>query len=355
MTVGPYDGNYIVRFRDMVFSGNTEPLDGGALAIYPGSIVEILGSAFLNNSAERGGAIFSTEASVIVVNSTFSRNSAHSAGGAIHAQGFQHHLATSTSPSEGVVPAAVGLAVDGCLFQENRVKTGKADAFGLINELGAPLEFSQFVSLVHPAPSGGAILGSGLDTLDVKNSTFENNVAPAGGAIFTGENKAANFLKNIFVNNTLVKLDAGTSSQNVTVNNAEFLDERINERMSHGGAVYGGFSWERATLVFEQCQFLRNRGNYGGAIHVVGPTFTSMSVVGCTFEQNEGEVSGGGLLIRNIGDLRVSNVTFSYNRAQSGGGLVLTNGVSGVIGTNSTFVGNRAEEGGGLMFYGTGL
>eukprot|EP00803_Ostreobium_quekettii_P000397 evm.model.scf_50.8 EVM.evm.TU.scf_50.8 scf_50:157607-163255(+) len=348
VTVGPFEPQPLesgssAQFRGMTFTNNKGALEGGALYIGENATVRISDSEFVGNDAERGGAIFSMSANVTIVGTIFSENSALLAGGAVHVEGSQ------------MVPA--NLVVNGSTLERNLVLTGGNDPFDLINRIGAPLEYSQFLQLSHPAPSGGAIYGHGLDTLLVQDSVFMDNVATAGGAVFTGEILKARIVNSLFRNNSLSNLDDASEEGNQDgksmVAEPEIIGAGAHERISHGGAIYAGFVNPGNEFELEGCEFVQNRGNYGGAVHIVGPKITNVLIEDCEFNDNRGYAAGGGVLIRNVGNLAVLNSTIMNNSATAGGGLALANGVGGMV-SKLTFSANHAEEGGAVLVFGAG-
>jgi len=83
--------------------------------------------------------------------------------------------------------------------------------------------------------------------------------------------------------------------------------------------------------------------NYGGGMFI---TFSSPTVMNCTFIENTAEF-GGGIGIWAVSRPTLINCIFSGNTAQQGGGLFVGTGLGAVV-IRCTFSGNTAERGGGI-------
>ena len=166
---------------------------------------------------------------------------------------------------------------------------------------------------------GGAIYNNCWNggSLTVINSTFDNNTALYGGAIYNSGNSLSISHSN-FSNNT----------------------------GSAGGAIYNyGIS------AVSDCYFTDNDAYTGGGIYNAG-TFTLINSI---FNKNEvfsysaGDYLNGGAIYNN-GTFTLINSTFINNRANNYGGAIYSNGTFTL--TNSTFDGNSADTGGAIYNYG---
>ncbi len=120
-----------------------------------------------------------------------------------------------------------------------------------------------------------------------------------------------------------------------------------------GGAILNNHS----VLTLRNCVLNGNAGDDGGAIYSAASTGSgSLSVIGCTFNNNTGAFNAGA--IYNDGfdgnaPLTVTNCTFAGNSTGGNGGAIYSNGGGGgaaqVIITGSTFTQNTANNGGGIV------
>lgn len=161
-----------------VFINNTAASYGGAVYLVSRSGVLFNGSVFESNSAENGGAIYLNAPDVVANSCVFVNNNAGNNGGAI----YSHEA----------------LDMIDCRFENNNA--GK---------------------------SGGAVLiASNLSDAQIK-STFINNHASNGGAIFfNGTGRVGNIK---FINNSAAEGGAIFTNGNLTVENAAFKDNRADD------------------------------------------------------------------------------------------------------------------------------
>lgn len=164
---------------------------------------------------------------------------------------------------------------------------------------------------------GGAIDCDG-DNLTIKTSSFKDNRAYSGGALYVGSN-----------------------SGNVTVLYSNFTE---NSAVSNGGALALKASGVNITHVL----FKSNEaGESGGALYV-GGTGTRNVVWYTVFENNTAKDHGGAInWLANSGEVFYSN--FTNNSAVYGGGIYLNHISSSSKIVNVIFTGNRATKNGGAI------
>lgn len=116
----------------------------------------------------------------------------------------------------------------------------------------------------------------------------------------------------------------------------------INNKSEYGGAIYryeGG-------LTITNCLFSRNSASwYGGAIHC---EYTSPIIINCTFSNNSAGNSGGALYGIYDCNATVTNCTFSGNSSAILGGAVYFARNSYPRIANCTFIANHSETGGAV-------
>ncbi|KZX17711.1 beta strand repeat-containing protein [Methanobrevibacter filiformis] len=253
-------------------------------AIYNnGSKVTIIGSNFINNTANNGGAIHNENGTNFFIseNTSFINNTASNYGGAI----YNYFGANFT----------VG---NGSTFVNNSANT-----------------------------YGGAIYNSGINFSVGNNSAFVNNSANTyGGAICN--NYGANFSvgnNGIFVNNSanyggaIYNRDA-----NFSIGSGTFVN---NSASSYGGAICNNYG---ANFSVGNSAFVNNSARrYGGAIYNEGVNFSVGS--GSAFVNNSAINDNGGAIYNTGANFAVrNNVTFVDNSAGINGGAIYTSANSTV-------------------------
>lgn len=182
--------------------------------------------------------------------------------------------------------------------------------------------------------------------ISVLNSTFNNNSANRGGAIFTGSLANIIISNSIFNNNYAIYAGGAiykSNSTNFTVDNCSFNN---NSADSYGGAIY---NWG-GNASYLNSIFSNNSAIHGGAIDIIlnRDSTVVVFVSNCTFNNNS--VSSNGAAIRNNANLILSNSTFMNNNAVGNGSAVWNNGTLALSGNIMT--GNTA--GLGQMIYNNG-
>jgi predicted outer membrane repeat protein len=267
-------------------------------------------------------------------------------GGAIDATfgSLQFNDVTMTDNAPGAVSSSTALlTIDGGYFARNRA--GSGGALSIFDDK-AILNNVQFVDNVAnstsasdvPNGSGGAIkIGSG-DLVTLTNGSFTNNTANGdGGAI---DNSGDLNLVNVsFSNNSAGNRggaifdfnDRGVSAVQSTFNN---------NRAKLGGAIYNwGYLYSFDTT------FSNNTAtDSGGAVYDYSPA----RFYNTTFNNNQAQY-GGAIFHDNPGsgsvDLRVEDSTLSANVASISGGALYHSGTGTVLFVNATALGNTAPNG----------
>jgi len=202
---------------------------------------------------------------------------------------------------------------------------------------------------------GGAIFAAAIVT--VSNSTYTNNTALYGGAIYAGTATVSN---STFTGNTASFSDGGAIyATTATVTDSSFTD---NTAYSGGGAIHAN-----STVTVSDSTFANNDARYGGAIYANTVTVTSSTLTGnaanfddggaiyssstatvtdSNFTGNAAYTSGGA--IRAYGTATVSDSTFANNDARYGGAIIADSTTATI--TRSRFTRNTAGEHGGAMF-----
>lgn len=223
-------------------------------------------------------------------------------------------------------------------------------------------------------PQGGAIYNNG--NLKLSKTTFANNRASNGGAIYNSHGSSANpvtlsitnskfdyntaalsggGINNLF-DNLIVTYSTFVSNKaylggaihsygTLTLNNNIFSSNVANE----GGALVNLYG--RASLKTDKFSYNVATGQGGGAIITSQNT---MTVTDSTFTHNTSKQGGGAIHNCNLalpksGDLNVINCIFTSNKATNDAGGAIKNGKGNLIVTNSKFIGNSAISAGAVV------
>ena len=308
---------------------------GGAIHIRMSIIVSILGSYFLDNSAQcnythqscntysGGGAIFLLSSNQTVITSCkFEKNIGYANGGAI-------------------ASVETTLSIDNVTFSYNHA--GGINVFGIG---GAIYTQNGNISIIHSHYTNNTaqIRGGAISTLNslvnASDSYFTSNAALGGGAFdIQGQNSSAIFSATNFINNS-----ANEWGGAVLLVASHFADERgsyIDNRADKGGAVH----IRDGIMTTTGSNYVQNSGNIGGAIYGSGANILTLNT---HFISNIANKNGGAIRVRN-GSLSSSGCYYTDNVAQTVGAVVHI--IDGVTSTsNSNYFNNMAGSYGGVFF-----
>ena len=390
LSVTEPDGCYITIERS-TFSNNSAYYNGGAVSVSANSPATIIlqNVTMESNKAENfGGAIYVSDAgdgegerfgskelsnlcNITVLLSVFSKNYVHTTGGAISISGGKPIVlilgnvtmeANSADYSGGAVyvDTILSLKVYKSFFYNNT-------ALGSDNA------------------TGGAISCNGTSNLTIEHSTFSNNKASYGGAVYLKANaQSVLTLSNLTMESNTVHFNGGAVSDagdgegetfgskessnvcNITVLLSVFSK---NYARTTGGAI--SISGEKPiVLILGNVTMEANSANSsGGAVDVV--TYLSLKLklkVYKSFFYNNialgfDNATGGAISILNVNpcngtsNLTIEHSTFSNNKANYGGGAVFLQAVAqsvlavqAIVINNSTFFSCSAQQVGGAFY-----
>jgi len=213
---------------------------------------------------------------------------------------------------------------------------------------------------------GIMITGAGGITpygLDIRDSTFINNVSTSGGAIMvTDDSTSVHVSDSSFINGAATMGGGGaiwTLGRVLNLMDATFANNTASGT-GDGGAISAPGS-ATAIAISGESTFSGNRssGGNGGAIWTVGP---SLAVGGTAFTNNTSGGDGGGAIYVPTGAGVTTAITiddsstFTGNQATSGsggGGALRTAGASLTV-SESTFAYNLAGGPGGAIYVPSG-
>ena len=301
---------------------------GGAIN-WMASAGHILDSNITNNHADYGAGIYlggDSENSVIS-HVIFDNNEAKFDGGAIDWNATRGNL-THT------------------IFKNNKAQYGAA----LCREAGATggFGYNNTFESNHAYISGAALAWMGSEGININTYTFNDNWADvSGGAIYIATNSPSCVINNSqFNRNYVSNPDGGYGgaiaclADNATVINTTFDDNHAFE----GGAIYVGGAGQTSTI--QSSSFTNNKatGGNGGAIDWVTSTG---NILDSNFTENSA-INGGAVYIGgNSQNSKISHVIFDSNKATKNGGAIDWNATAGNL-THTKFINNEADYGAAL-------
>lgn len=304
---------------------NKANLGGAICSLNEDSELNIKNVIFENNQTingsdnERGGAIYS-QSKLNIENTTFTFNSSKENGGAIY----------STRPFK---------LTGTCTFTKNAA-SGNGGAICISSKAKLTTRDNCVFKGNSAAGYGGAVY-SNLAPVTVENSSFSENSAKFGGAVFTYGDLE---LKNTDLNKNTSTQSGGAiaiyGSPTVKLNGVNFNE---NTSSQQGGALYTGKDVKSVEV--KESMFKNNEALWGGALSINCPVDIKENTV---FEENSSKYYGGAIYLLK-GKLSVTNTSFDKNSAQVGGGIVIcSNNPEEVNVSYSSFVENQSAYGAGI-------
>ncbi len=376
-----------ITVKNSVFTGNTanHSTQGYGGAIYENANLSAQ-AEFTNNTANFGGAIFnSVNGNLSLTDSSFSGNSANSAGGAIFNQGtLDISGVTFANNSEstyggGAIYSSKILNIDNSSFSANQA-TAANDAGGALYVSGAgntsTITNSTFNQNESAYLSGAIFLANG--DLNISNSTFTENTAAYGGAIYTNtrKNDTDPFLniENVtFEKNTALGAGAIGIFGRSSIKNSIFRNnEATGTGETGGGALFLG-AVSSTDIEGQSVSDSLFEGNIataqGGAITtrsgaIANNSAAKLDIINSTFSGNQAGTLGGAFnntfygSANQEGAVYIANSTFENNSATEGGAIYnhgdtdKAGNAGAILIKDSTFTGNSASEKGGAIFNG---
>jgi predicted outer membrane repeat protein len=332
---GAVHGDEGMSITDSEFTGNTADGDGGAAGVRDGTI-SVTGSTFTGNSAigegSEGGAILG-QLVVDVTNSTFTDNTSDFEAGAIEAWTGGDGVMTisgSTFTNNSAVSAG-GVLDTGAFFISDSTFTDNStdddDGGALWAELPSTLSGSEFTGNSSGDDGGGIYTESEITVTD---STFTANIADGNGGGIAADEAAVS--GSTFTENEADGDGGGLVGVLVSASDSTFTD---NDALDGDG---GGFDSDDATVAGSS--FTGNfSGRDGGAFWAEDPSTVERS----TFDSNTSERDGGAVFSED--ELTVSNSTFSSNTTSGRGGAIAAQAAPLALGF-VTMSANVADGGG---------
>lgn len=277
-------GNYdVIKINDSEFKSNTAVDTAGAIYITGQTTLSateelnVKNSAFTENSAKNGGALYLAEGTrVYLTNVNFSKNSTTANGGAITCN-------------------ASTLEINGAQFTENSAYHGGA----LVLTEAAVALFNNITADSNTAKNNGGVIHNTGSTLTIYNSNFKNNTASVGSAAYLYTSAVNNIYKTKFIGNSCYDTNTGNAG-------AVFLYTGGTESLLHS------------------CTFIDNTSSgLGGALLISGKSIANIYNLTAI---NNTAGKGGALYETSAGTVvSISGMTVSGNTATTGGPIIWGN------------------------------
>eukprot|EP00731_Ephydatia_muelleri_P033670 Em0035g7a len=316
-----------VSISHCTFQNNTTGSGGGVSLLGSTGNVSISHCTFQNNTAANGGggvALWVSTGDVSISHCTFQNNTATTgSGGGVLLLGstgnvsishctFQNNIATTGGGVERELFSAVGrggdIGITNCTFQNNSA----------INAGGAV--FSWVGVLSNILNSNDMELNGKARDVNIKNCTFHNNRATYGGAIFFASIRSTLISGSTFTNNTAIGGAAVYAvNNNPSINYYDIIFTLNAEPFGH--LILQGVMVKDNLCSCNDYDKLRGGAIYfnGMRVDIFGSTFT-----GSQFSSNSplGAIQGTNGFLNLHG-----NITFSNNTGVNGGAISLSNNV----------------------------
>ncbi len=349
------------------FERNIADASGGAIFSANKCSVMIYGNTFfVENVALNNGGAINVSGALTIAQATFTGNVAGSKGGAIHSYYAKEELTTrfvdinhaTFLENKAERGGALSLFADDTDFVNGTIVTINSSIF----------EENRSVMVAGAETNeanGGAIYVTRKSTLFVRDTKFNENVSACeGGAIYATDESVVVIEDSDFVGNSTSSVEDGNGgaislhSVYLTVTGGEFLR---NESAKHGAAIYLSYksSCEMNSVVdISETRFEENASGYhGGAIYVTSPeTYDGMlelSVSNATFTKNTAANNGGAIYVGKS-DVYIKGGTFNESVANSteyGGGAIYASGSKLEIDGTQFLKNTSAYNAGGIALY----
>ncbi|MBZ9570958.1 hypothetical protein KQY27_05305 [Methanobrevibacter sp. TMH8] len=223
--------------------------------------------------------------------------------------------------TQGVITNLGTITITNCSFMNNNLTIGSvinnikvSDPEENITVGSAYIINSTFINNI--AIQGSAIFNQG--NITIKNSNFTNNSAITGGAIYNKEG----FLE---------------------IYSSNFLNNKATGDENGGGAIFNDYS--KIPIIIDSCSFINNFAGVGGSITSNG----NLNILRSKFINNTATMGGGAVASSGGESSYICNIydsSFSSNSAPIGGAIL--NMVTMNI-FNCNFTNNKANESGAAI------
>lgn len=231
------NGGAIINFGELkletsIFKGNSTKNDGGAINNQRDATLEITGTEFNLNMAEKYGGALINYGEIDLNQSIFKANTAVNDGGAISNQKIGKMNILDTEFNDHHAEVAGGAIINfGRIFLKDSHFDNNKTIFGggAINNQSGTLDINNNVFTNNVAEkNGGAIIN--WKRMKIQNSIFKSNTSNGeGGAITCKEGSTSNILETEFIeNDALLGCSISNYSENIKIIKSQFLKHTTN-------------------------------------------------------------------------------------------------------------------------------
>ena len=256
-----------------MFAGNTAEYGGAIVNL---GALKICSSRFAGNVAVNGGAIYHDAGRLTVDSSTFIGNMADRAGGAIFNGGGTVDIGDSkfignVAPSGGgaIVIAGYGTVnVSGGAFSSNVVSHGGGGAISIW--YGSKLRARDCSFKRNLAATGGAISNSG-NLMDIGNCAFNGNAAFSpggnGGAIKNGDSTGGNWESEVIISGSTFEDNRADYGGAMFFHGAESADITNSTLWGNEAKQGGGLFFSAGPATLSHVTMWNNHADRGGSVY----------------------------------------------------------------------------------------
>ena len=331
------EGAFEAEIHNVTFVANIAVADGGgAIYLKTAKMTADGDNKFIyNKSGSHGGAVYVlTSATLNMTGGAFKNNVAQSSGGAVSVRSggkvnftstvFDSNSASGTATNQGGGAVCVSWATatfNSVTMTNNTVSSGYGGAINVDNNQDS-LTVTGGSFQNNSALYGGAIHLTSNDakTATVKNVTFTSNEATYGGAIYVSNAMTVNVENSTFNNNVVANDGGAIYSTKAKINISGNTTEFTSNSAKRGGAIY---LVDAANATMVDGSFRNNTASTdGGAVSLrTGCTANFTSTV---FDSNSASGTavgqGGGAVYAGSATLTLNSVTMTNNTVNSGYG-----------------------------------
>jgi predicted outer membrane repeat protein len=379
------------------FINNTAIVQGGAIYFH-GTLLLVQHSAFINNTAPYGAAIAMPAGNAHILATQFNNYKAtdlyfpqantfnisidnctfRGTGGAIDAT--QRHITIRNSLFQDIHSALSPILLNrsklgifnssfhnnsaimgGAISLQNSILYGDTCSFthcsaygtsGVIDAVSSSLILSKCTFTDNLALLYGGAIGISKSSARIDSCIFSSNYAPVNGAAISVYDSNLFLTGSLFFSNVNAIFGCAVYSED---SNISIYTSRFHASIStfDGGAISvhsaGRYKrkWNSSMIIFDS-EFRDCQSSNGGAIQISANALCAMSLINCSFVNNDAYFGGGAVYVASLENLVILNCNFLSNSAGIYGGVLsLSNVTLNII--SCSFISNFGLYGGGIM------
>ena len=295
------------------------------------SNVSIVNSKFTDNRAEIGGALFAHNSSLHIVGSTYSYNKASFAGVMTTSESSINIKNSNFIENAAMIHGGVMIAyrdsfnIHGTTFTNNSANSAGASG-GVMMTFDSSFNITSSTFTNNSAADSGGVMDTSKSSFNIINSIFTNNSAADDGGVMNISDSSFSITSSTFTNNSAARCGGvmGTFDSSFNIISSTF----INSAAIRGGVM----ETYNSSINITSSMFANNSAAHGGIMETYNSSF---NIISSTFTNNSAADSGG--VTRGVtSSFNIISSRFHANKANSYGGIMFTRESSTHI-TNSTF------------------